>query len=119
MNALIKFTAATATAFFFATVALPASAGNLVGHNGHKASGSARVVGNSVKLGSSFRFDGGPDVYVAVRNKSHKRILISKLRKNSGAQNYRLPKGMKATDVSRVVLWCKRYSVPLGSASAR
>ncbi len=111
-------------ALFLSAVALPvttipASAGNLVGHGGHKASGSARVVGSSVKLGSNFRFDGGPDVYVAIKGKNNKLKLLGKLRKNSGAQSYRLPKGSKGADISKVHLWCKQYSVSLGSASAK
>jgi len=108
----------TFAALFFSAIALPASAGNLVGHSGYKASGSAKVVGTSIKLGSNFRFSGGPDVYVAIRGKNNKRKILGKLRKNSGSQTYRLPKGSKGADVSKVLLWCKKFNVLLGSAPA-
>ena len=94
-------------------------AGSLRGQGGHRASGTANVSGSSVKLGSNFKFDGGPDVYVAVSRPGQKIRLIGKLRKNSGAQAYRLPSGVKKGDVNRVVLWCKRYGVALGSASVK
>jgi len=96
-----------------------AQAGGLRGESGHRASGSAKITGSSIKLGSNFQFDGGPDVYVAVSGPGQKLMLLGKLRKNSGFQAYRLPSGVKNHDVNRVVLWCKRYGVALGSASVK
>ncbi|HFC04356.1 MAG TPA: hypothetical protein ENJ55_01505 [Rhizobiales bacterium] len=107
----------TTAAIFLASSLTTANAGPITGNNGHKASGTARLSGSSVKLGSDFRFDGGPDVYVAVRKKGQKVKLISKLKTNSGAQSYKLPTGSKKKDVDQILLWCKRYNVPLGSAS--
>lgn len=101
-----------------AAVGQSASAGSIHGSSGHKASGTARVTSNSVKLGSNFRFDGGPDVYVAIKKRGKKLKLLGKLRKNSGAQSYRLPAGSKKADVDQILLWCKRYGVSLGTANA-
>ena len=100
-------------------VSSAAQAGSLRGQTGHSASGTAKVSGSSVKFSSNFRFDGGPDVYVAVSRPGKKIKLLGKLRKNSGSQSYRLPSGVKKSDVSRIVLWCKRYGVAMGSASAK
>ena len=95
-----------------------AHAGKMRGGSGHKASGNANLVGSKVKLGSNFRFDGGPDVYVAVKKKGQKLKLVGKLRKNSGSQSYGLPTGSNKSDFDRILLWCKKYKVILGSASA-
>jgi len=117
MNFFRKTTTIAATIIVAASFVSSAYAGAMRGASGHKASGTARVSGNSVKLSSNFRFDGGPDVYVAIKKRGSKVKLISKLRKNSGAQNYTLPKGSKKSDVDQILLWCKKYNVPLGTAT--
>lgn len=99
----------------FAT--LPAFAGALKGANGHTASGSAIINNAKVELGSDFVFDGGPDVYVAVR-KDGKIHLLGKLRDNSGAQAYSLPTGFSLGGNEEILLFCKQYNVTLGKASA-
>ncbi len=93
----------------------PAFAGPLSGVNGHSASGSATIDAGKVELGSDFRFDGGPDVYVAVKN-GDKIQLLGKLRANDGAQSYALPAGGDEAD--EILLYCKQYNVTLGKASA-
>ncbi len=89
-------------------------AGPLSGVNGHTASGSAMIKNGKVSLGSDFRFDGGPDVYVAVR-RGGKIQLLDKLQANSGAQTYALPGG--ADKAEEILLFCKKYNVTLGKAS--
>lgn len=96
--------------------AMTAGAGPMSGANGHKASGSATIKAGQVELGEDFWFDGGPDVYVAIRSGSEMQLL-GKLRQNTGAQSYALPSGVSGSD--EILLWCKKYNVTLGKASAR
>ena len=96
---------------------LAVSAGPMKGANGHTASGSATINNNQVELGADFVFDGGPDVYVAVR-KDGKVHLLEKLRDNSGAQAYSLPTGLSLGGNDEILLFCKQYNVTLGKASA-
>ncbi len=97
--------------------AQPVSAGTLKGANGHTASGSATINNAQVELGADFVFDGGPDVYVAVR-KDGEIHLLGKLRDNSGAQAYSLPTGFNLGGNDEILLFCKQYNVTLGKASA-
>lgn len=115
-SAVLKFS--TTFVIIAITGSVAVQAGSMRGQSGHKASGSAKVSGNTVKLGSNFRFDGGPNVYVAVKKRGQKMKLISKLRKNNGAQSYKLPIGSKKANVDQILLWCKTYNVPLGTANA-
>jgi hypothetical protein len=96
---------------------LPVFAGTLKGANGHTASGSATISNARVELGVDFVFDGGPDVYVAVR-KDGELHLLGKLRDNSGAQTYSLPAGLSLDGNDEILLFCKQYNVTLGKASA-
>lgn len=91
-------------------------AGPMRGANGHTASGSARIDAGKVELGSDFRFDGGPDVYVAVKTDG-KIQLLAKLRANDGAQSYSLP--AESGGVDEILLFCKQYNVTLGTAPAK
>ncbi|PCH74798.1 MAG: hypothetical protein COC12_03180 [Rhodobacteraceae bacterium] len=92
----------------------PGLAEPMRGVNGHSASGSATIASGQVELGSDFRFDGGPDVYVAVKQ-GGKIQLLGKLRDNSGAQSYALPAGGDGPD--EILLFCKQYNVTLGKAA--
>ncbi len=103
------------TAALFVAGAVPLDAAPLKGVNGHVASGSAAIAGDKVELGSDFRFDGGPDVYVAVK-RGQEIQLLGKLRANSGAQSYSLSGG---GDVDEILLFCKQFNVTLGKASAK
>jgi electron transfer DM13 len=102
----------------FAVVAValgtaPSFAGPIRGVNGHTASGNATIEGGQVELGADFRFDGGPDVYVAVKQ-GGKIQLLGKLRENSGAQSYALPAG--GAEAEEILLFCKQFNVTLGKA---
>ncbi len=108
----------TAAALISSTMVLSAEAGSMRGKSGHTASGSASIAGSTVKLSSNFKFDGGPDVYVAVKQGGKGVKLLGKLRSNKGAQSYKLPSGTKKSDVDQIILWCKKYNVALGAASA-
>jgi len=115
MSILKPLSALAITSCFLIATTASVQAGSLKGKNGHTASGNASRSGNMVKLANNFKFDGGPDVYVAVKKRGQKLKLLAKLRKNRGAQSYRLTSGSKNADT--VVLWCKKYGVSLGEAT--
>jgi len=115
MNILKTIPSLAAASLIILSTSLPSQAGSLKGDNGHVASGNASRSGNMVKLANNFKFDGGPDVYVAVKKQGKKLQLLGKLRKNTGAQSYKLTS--KSTDADTVILWCKKYGVALGQAS--
>jgi len=105
-----------AAALMFTLSALPASAGPLSAvKGGYTASGSATISSGKVKLGSDFQFSGGPDVYVAVQQDGEIKLL-GKLKSNSGAQSYKLPSGDDGSGAQEILLYCKKFSVTLGSA---
>lgn len=106
-----------ATPLLLALTTSPALSGAITGVNGHQASGNATKTANRVELGADLVFDGGPDVYVAVK-KADKLYLLGKLEANSGAQTYRLPSNGVAIGADEILLCCKQYNVTLGKASA-
>ena len=106
-----------AAALLVPLATLPTYAGALKGANGHTASGNATINNAQVELGADFAFDGGPDVYVAVR-KDGEIHLLGKLRDNSGAQAYALPTDFSLGGNDEILLFCKQYNVTLGKASA-
>ncbi len=117
MQLSIHLPAIGIAALGLAMATTPLSAGTIKGANGHIASGSASITAGQVEFGADFVFDGGPDVYVAVK-KANKLHLLGKLRENSGAQSYRLPSNGAADGADQIILWCKQYNVTLGRASA-
>ncbi len=117
MRFLRNITAGVAVVLVASAFVQSAEAGKLRGKSGHKASGNANVVGSTVKLGSNFRFDGGPDVFVAVKENGKKLKLIGKLRRNSGAQSYSLPAGTNKSEVKKILLWCRKFNAVLGTAN--
>ena len=118
------FASAFVALAMLATPAL-AGSGSFKGASGHVTKGSVSVSESGgklvVKLGGNFFLDGAPDPYVALGNGASpaKNGLIAILRKNTGAQSY----SIKATDAlkkaTHVVIWCKKYSVPLGVARVK
>jgi len=114
MKTLIAMPTLILVAALFAMAAVPVSAGPVKGLAGHVASGNATIQNGKVELGADFVFDGGPDVYVAVKsgNGLH---LLGKLDSNTGAQSYALPDGSDEADFGEIILWCKQFSVALAS----
>lgn len=106
-----------AAAVLIPLASVPVFAGALKGLNGHTASGSATISNAKVELGTDFVFDGGPDVYVAVRTDG-KIHLLAKLRDNTGAQSYSLPNNLSLGGKDEILLFCKKFNVPLAKAPA-
>ena len=107
-----------------ATPAL-AGSGSFSGASGHVTKGTATVTKSggkiTVKLGSNFKLDGAPDPYVALGNGSApvKGGLLAVLRKNSGSQSYSIAASPALDGARQVIIWCKRYAVPLGVATIK
>jgi len=106
----------SAATALFVMAALPSFAAPLSSSkDGYTASGSAKLKEGKVELGSNFEFSGGPDVYVALKSGNEVKLL-GKLRKNSGAQTYKIPAKYDG-EVDEIVLWCKKFNVELGKAA--
>lgn len=96
--------------------------GSFSGQSGHLTSGSAELVEAAgaweVRLGADFDFDGAPDPYVGFGQGG---TFVSGtdfevLRANKGAQVYQVPAGIDPAGYDSVIIWCRKFSVPLGIA---
>ncbi len=117
---------AVAAAFGLATIASPASAasGTFKGASNHKTTGSVSVekrgAGWMLVIGDDFTFDGAPDPKWAFGNKRvDKKTIFTPLKKNNGAQTYRIPADIDPTKYKQVILYCEKYAVPLGIATLK
>ena len=102
-----------------------AGSGSFSGASGHVTTGTATVTksGNQlvVELGKNFVLDGAPDPYVALGNGARpvKGGLLAVLRKNKGRQSYSVAASPALEQASQVIIWCKKYGVPLGVATVK
>ena len=102
-----------------------AGEGSFTGQSNHVTSGSVEVVktdaGWEIRLGEDFSFDGAPDPRVAFGRggKFAEGTDFEPLRANSGAQVYTVPAGIDAAGFDTVVIWCRKFSVPLGYAALK
>ena len=112
---------AVALLAFAASPSLAAS-GTFKGASSHKTTGSVTVTEQGgklvIKLGSDFSLDGAPDPYVSLGNRSRpvKGGTAGILAKNNGAGTYSVPATAVTKAAKEVVIWCKKYAVPLGVA---
>ena len=99
----------------------PLGAGKFYGASSHKTSGSVTVTKQDgqyvIELGGDFSFDGAPDPYVSLGtgNKPLEGGLGSVLASNTGAQRYAID-AAGLDGAKQVIIWCKKYAVPLGVA---
>ena len=113
--------ALAALIFAAPATAEPLGAGKFFGASSHKTLGSVTVSKESgqyvVNLGDDFSFDGAPDPYVALGTgkKPLEGGLIGVLGSNTGAQRYAID-AAGLDGAKQVIIWCKRYAVPLGVA---
>ena len=72
-----------------------------------------------IELGDDFSFDGAPDPYVSLGtgNKPLTGGLGSALATNKGAQRYVIDATAELGGATQVIIWCKKYAVPLGVAA--
>ncbi len=110
-------------AIFFGlpATAEPIGTGVFQGASNHKTSGAVTITKQGgqyvIELGSDFSFDGAPDPYVSLG--TGKRPLEgglgSVLASNNGAQRYTID-AAGLGGAKQVIIWCKKYAVPLGVA---
>lgn len=120
-TALVALVAAPIATSLAATTV---KSGSFRNAGGHKTSGSVKLVkdGNTWKvvMGANFRHDGAPAPRVAFGNGKYVRgTIISKLRKNRGAQTYIVPKRLNVSKFTQIWIWCAKFNSPLGVASIR
>ncbi|HEU5169679.1 MAG TPA: DM13 domain-containing protein [Gemmatimonadales bacterium] len=98
--------------------------GTFAGAEGHRANGSYQITTaggrTRLELGADFSVEKGPDVYVVLSPTegvpAQGAVFLGRLRRFDGAQAFDLPAGTDLGGFSHVVLWCKKYSVAMGTA---
>jgi len=118
----IASTAALAAAPLFSIPAFAASRkGKFKGQKGHVTTGAVTVKDGKIILESSFSFDGAPDPRVGFgkRGKYSRNTDFAVLKKNKGKQTYKIPSNLNPDDYDTVVIWCRKFSVPLGFAKIK
>jgi hypothetical protein len=104
-------------------VAEPLGSGAFSGASGHATSGSVTVtkLGGQyvIELGGDFVLDGAPDPYVSLGagNKPVNGGLGAVLASNTGAARYVIDATPATDGATQVIIWCKKYAVPLGVAA--
>ena len=122
-NSIAIVIAAAALVFVPPAAAAPLGAGMFSGASSHKTSGSVTVTNQGgqyvIELGGDFSFDGAPDPYVAL-GKGDRPLeggLVAVLTSNEGAQRYAIDAGPALDAATQVIIWCKKYALPLGVAA--
>jgi len=82
---------------------------------------------NIIKFTGDFKTKNGPDlkVFLSPRaiesvkgtNATHEALFISKLKSNSGEQEYLLPEGIDLADYKSLLIHCEAFSVLWGGAN--
>lgn len=83
----------------------------------HQASGNVYISGSNLSL-VNFDSTNVPDGFVYLSNDLDARdsVRLAKLKGSKGNQNYVLPSGVDAGDYKYVLIWCRAFSVLVGSA---
>ena len=95
--------------------------GSFKGDSNHVTKGSVTVKDGKIVLEDSFWFDGAPDPRVALGKggKFTAGTDFAVLESNTGKQTYAIPANLKNSDFDTVVIWCRKFSVPLGHAKLK
>ncbi|MGH7527627.1 MAG: DM13 domain-containing protein, partial [Gemmatimonadales bacterium] len=95
----------------------------LHGAEGHQAGGGFEIhvagTDRHVRLGSDFKVERGPDVYVVLSRGAKVvdgDLYLGKLKRFSGASDYAIPANVDLAAYTHLVLWRKKYSVAMGTA---
>ncbi len=98
--------------------------GMFTGAMHHSASGSYTVSGTGkdrkLELGSDFKVDKAPDVYVVLAkgmDKNQGSLELGKLKRNEGSQSFKIPESANLDSYTDVLLWSKKDNVVIGEAS--
>lgn len=113
--------ALAATASFSLPAFAGGKSGTFTGDSNHVTKGSVTVKNGKIVLEDSFWFDGAPDPRVALGKggKFLKGTDFAVLKKNAGNQTYAIPANLSDKDFDTVVIWCRKFSVPLGHAKLK
>lgn len=101
----------------------PLGWGEFSGASSHQTSGSVTVTKQGgqyvIVLGGDFSLDGAPDPYVALGagNKPVAGGLGAALASNQGVGRYVIDAGPALNSANQVIIWCRKYAVPLGVAA--
>ena len=96
--------------------------GQFSGDSGHDTSGLVQIVaadgGYVLRLSDDFLHDGtAPDATVGFGMDGYAEAFnLGRLPKNDGPQEFVLPAGFDPALINEVYIWCKQFSVSLGSA---
>jgi hypothetical protein len=91
----------------------------------HEGSGRAEVIrqadGRLLLQLRSFRTDSGPDLrlYLSTNDDAKNFVDLGALKGNTGNQRYTIPRGTNTQRYSRVLIWCRAFSVAFTSAPLR
>ncbi|MBC8240182.1 MAG: DM13 domain-containing protein [Alphaproteobacteria bacterium] len=126
MHRIIVLAIALCALNFAASVAAaPLGMGEFTGASGHETSGSVTVTKQDgryvISFAGNFSLDGAPDPYVSL-GKGNKPLaggLIAILKSHKGAQSYAVDTGKILDGSNQVIIWCKKYAVPLGVAAIK
>lgn len=93
----------------------------LVGTQGHYASGTVRVVtvgGKSYVRYENFKTINGPDIFVYLSKdlEAKESVNIGKVKATEGNVNYEIPAGINPADYPYVLIWCRAFGVLFNSA---
>ena len=97
--------------------------GTFTGASNHITKGAVEVVkvddGYEIRLKGDFWFDGAPDPRVGLGRdgKFVKETDFEILRANAGEQVYKVPADIDPSTFDDVLIWCRKFSVPLGVAA--
>ena len=115
---LVLYAALSSLAFAGDTIA----SGQFEGRSKHVTKGNVTIEKQGaailVKLGPNFSLDGTPDPTLgfAKGGRFDTTTIFANLKSNSGSQTYKLPATIDPSRYDEFVVWCKKYSVPLGAA---
>ena len=102
------------------------STGPLQGRGGHSASGGASVYrlpdGTAFVRLENIDTPHAPAVYVYLVPQPGQTgpgggVDLGSLKGNQGSQNYVIPKDVDASRYKTVLLWCRRFSTPIATAT--
>ncbi len=100
--------------------------GSLSGAGDYQAAGTYEIVDTDGKLvlttSADFVVDRrAPDIYVVLSDGAkvgkEKAVWLGKIKGHNGAQKFAIPAGTKLDGLTTVVLWCKKFSITIGTAS--
>lgn len=100
------------------------TSGTFTGAKGHSASGAFTISGTGkdrkLEFSDSFRADKAPDTYVVLAKAgmgdSPGSLELGKLKKDAGAQSYKIPESADLTAFTSVVIWSKGHKMAVGQA---